>query len=377
MSLILDALEKADADRKDQTGEDASEFRKLPSQDHGIDKTTDQPAANANASPATFSDDDELDQAPGFAGFNEDLKSSSKIAWIVFGPLLTLLSLLAGIYFIYISPASEQKGVSQEGLQTDQEVISLSHEDTAATTGKASGASVSSTSSSVATKNVQQADESISSLYNDKSTQAGESVAQDESPARRAVPDEEVRALYSETAQATTPTVANRVAKSKRIENTANRDVDAIRTPAIQEDKLAGIVIEKLPDSPPSRTEDDAEREAATIESAQSKQFEDQAIENSSKPAKSSALPLLGDFPKAVTIRELRESVQETIPTMRYTAHAADAEPPYVVINKRQVRRGQQIVSGVVLQEITVDGLIASTQGGTIKMKALSSWINY
>lgn len=77
-------------------------------------------------------------------------------------------------------------------------------------------------------------------------------------------------------------------------------------------------------------------------------------------------------------IKDLPFSAQENIPSMMYTEHHyRNGRQSSVVINGKSVREGENIGSGVRMKKILKDGVLLQYDRFEFKMQALNSWLNY
>lgn len=79
----------------------------------------------------------------------------------------------------------------------------------------------------------------------------------------------------------------------------------------------------------------------------------------------------------ALSIRALPSSMQRAIPSIYYQGHHyQDGQDDYVVLNRREYRPGDEVVSGVILERIAEDGIVLSFRGEQFRLARLSSWVN-
>ncbi len=73
---------------------------------------------------------------------------------------------------------------------------------------------------------------------------------------------------------------------------------------------------------------------------------------------------------------ELPEGVRRGLPPMTYSFHvyASDPQRRTIIINNRTLREGQQVSDGVLLEEITPDGVILATGGYRVQIPVLGEW---
>ena len=73
---------------------------------------------------------------------------------------------------------------------------------------------------------------------------------------------------------------------------------------------------------------------------------------------------------------ELPEAVRRGLPPMTYSFHVYSSDPQRrtIIINNRTLREGQQVSDGVLLEEITPDGVILATGGYRVQIPVLGEW---
>jgi general secretion pathway protein B len=73
---------------------------------------------------------------------------------------------------------------------------------------------------------------------------------------------------------------------------------------------------------------------------------------------------------------ELPEPVRRGLPPMTYSFHVYSSDPQRrtIIINNRTLREGQQVSDGVLLEEITPDGVILATGGYRVQIPVLGEW---
>lgn len=82
-------------------------------------------------------------------------------------------------------------------------------------------------------------------------------------------------------------------------------------------------------------------------------------------------------FLNAQVIRDLPLAVQNSLPTLMYSAHGFNKNgQSSVVINGRMWRQGQQIAPGITVEGIYEQGVVLQAEGQLFRLKALSSWVN-
>lgn len=86
---------------------------------------------------------------------------------------------------------------------------------------------------------------------------------------------------------------------------------------------------------------------------------------------------LLPDRPMPVReVSELPDSVRESLPAMTFSFHVYSADPQKrtIIINNRRLREGDTVSDGVVLEEITEDGVILDKAPYRIHIGVLTGW---
>lgn len=77
-------------------------------------------------------------------------------------------------------------------------------------------------------------------------------------------------------------------------------------------------------------------------------------------------------------LHELPENVQNTVPSINYINHLySEKAGGAVIINKKTLRNGQEISPGMVIERVASDGIVVQYQGMRFKLNALSSWVNF
>lgn len=75
-------------------------------------------------------------------------------------------------------------------------------------------------------------------------------------------------------------------------------------------------------------------------------------------------------------VSELPDDVRNNLPAMTFSFHvySTNALQRTIIINNRRVREGDEVSSGIQLQEITEDGVILLSAGHRIHIGVLSGW---
>lgn len=85
---------------------------------------------------------------------------------------------------------------------------------------------------------------------------------------------------------------------------------------------------------------------------------------------------LLAGYPKIGTVNELPFSMQQKLPTIMYREHNYRDNPPSVLLNSKNITRGQMVEPNLYLEEILQDGIILRYENNKFKMPRLNSWVN-
>lgn len=83
-----------------------------------------------------------------------------------------------------------------------------------------------------------------------------------------------------------------------------------------------------------------------------------------------------GTSQRVEEVDELPEDVRNNLPAMTFSFHVYSANPQQrtIIINNRRMREGDEINPGLVLQEITEDGVILLFAQHRIHVSVLSGW---
>lgn len=77
-------------------------------------------------------------------------------------------------------------------------------------------------------------------------------------------------------------------------------------------------------------------------------------------------------------LHELPEKVQNAVPSINYINHLySEKAGGAVIINKKTLRSGQEISPGMIIERVASDGIVVQYQGMRFKLNALSSWVNF
>lgn len=84
----------------------------------------------------------------------------------------------------------------------------------------------------------------------------------------------------------------------------------------------------------------------------------------------------LKQFTKIGNIRDLPTAIQQSIPTIMYSAHNYNSNNASVTLNNKKRKKGQQVSDQLYIEYILRDGIILRFREHKFKMSALSSWVN-
>ncbi len=84
----------------------------------------------------------------------------------------------------------------------------------------------------------------------------------------------------------------------------------------------------------------------------------------------------INQFANLPELNDLPTDVLEKIPTLKYTEHNYNQNGGSVVINGTVKHVNDEVVNGVVIDKILVDGMILHTENYSFKMRALNTWFN-
>jgi general secretion pathway protein B len=75
-------------------------------------------------------------------------------------------------------------------------------------------------------------------------------------------------------------------------------------------------------------------------------------------------------------IAELPESVKRELPSISFAGHVYSSTQSQrsVMLNGKKMREGQEVTKGLILEEITVEGVVLRSQGYRFKLGALQDW---
>lgn len=98
-------------------------------------------------------------------------------------------------------------------------------------------------------------------------------------------------------------------------------------------------------------------------------------LETQIKEAIKDSLSLYKQIP---FLHELPERVQNSVPSINYVNHLySEKAGGAVIINKKTLKAGQEIAPGLLIDRVASDGIIVQYQGTRFKLNALSSWVNF
>ncbi|MCS3460403.1 GspB family T2SS assembly factor variant ExeB [Aeromonas sp. BIGb0445] len=80
---------------------------------------------------------------------------------------------------------------------------------------------------------------------------------------------------------------------------------------------------------------------------------------------------------QVVPIAALPPALRQQIPRLAYGAHLYSSNPAKrsVVINGREIREGNEVAPGVILQAIAQDYIVLGVAGQSVSLKALQDWL--
>jgi len=79
---------------------------------------------------------------------------------------------------------------------------------------------------------------------------------------------------------------------------------------------------------------------------------------------------------KVYDIAELPDSVKRQLPAISFAGHVYSSTQSQrsVMLNGKKMREGQEVTKGLLLEEITVDGVVLRSQGYRFRLGALQDW---
>ena len=84
----------------------------------------------------------------------------------------------------------------------------------------------------------------------------------------------------------------------------------------------------------------------------------------------------INQFANLPELNDLPTNILEKIPTLKYTEHNFNQNGGSVVINGMVKHANDELVTGVVIDKILVDGMILHADNYSFKMRALNTWFN-
>lgn len=84
----------------------------------------------------------------------------------------------------------------------------------------------------------------------------------------------------------------------------------------------------------------------------------------------------INQFANLPELNDLPTQVLEKIPTLKYTEHNYNQNGGNVVINGMVKHANDELVPGVVIEKILMDGMILHADNYSFKMRALNTWFN-
>lgn len=84
-------------------------------------------------------------------------------------------------------------------------------------------------------------------------------------------------------------------------------------------------------------------------------------------------------FNLVLEVTDLDKEFRRQIPTLKYSNHQPANNPvdSRVVLNKTVYKEGDQVAPGLVLRQISPEGIVLEFQGTKFKLPAYNSWINF
>jgi len=75
-------------------------------------------------------------------------------------------------------------------------------------------------------------------------------------------------------------------------------------------------------------------------------------------------------------IAELPEDVKRNLPAITFAGHVYSSSKSQrsVMLNGKKMREGEEVAKGMVLDQITVEGVVFRSQGYRFKLGALQDW---
>lgn len=180
------------------------------------------------------------------------------------------------------------------------------------------------------------------------------------------------------TSQPSAPKVNNRnqqVAPTYTNQAPAENQNPAIAAPTQRQEQTTTQQYEQAP--PKKNKPAVSTKNKSQIAAIYSQPEETVAPKPTPKPTAPPKFPSLADYGTLSFIGDLPYSKQKNIPTLMYTDHRYQRGSAGVTINKVDRRKGDQIASGLVLEDIVEDGIVLNYQSKLrFKMVAFNSWIN-
>lgn len=84
----------------------------------------------------------------------------------------------------------------------------------------------------------------------------------------------------------------------------------------------------------------------------------------------------LASYKDVPYLNELPARFQSSVPTLNYENHIYSEKGGAVMLNKNTYKTGDTLSAGLVLQRIASDGIILEFNGQRFKLAALNSWVN-
>jgi hypothetical protein len=111
----------------------------------------------------------------------------------------------------------------------------------------------------------------------------------------------------------------------------------------------------------------DAQPEPLQVEQVMTESMQLQSTTNTAPSLQIESVPHLSDMP---------DLVQQAIPDMSFSGHvySSDIRQRSVIINGHSMGEGEMLIKGLVVEQITSNGIIFSYQGQLFRMDILQDW---
>ncbi len=165
-------------------------------------------------------------------------------------------------------------------------------------------------------------------------------------------------------------------AQAEELDESNNGDEEELLPPTVRK---ASKPVEKPTDSVQDASDLDEERIKALWE--QTKKEIPERPTNQAKlqtQIQEAIKDTLSLYKQVPYLHELPEKVQNSVPSINYANHLySERAGGAVIINKKTLRNGQEISPGLIIDRVASDGIIVQYQGVRFKLNALSSWVNF